>query len=198
MQTFIVEQKITALANQYRVFAGGQNGEKGELVSFAHQKRFAFKEQVEFFADESKSTLAFRVKAEKTLDVHGKFIVTDPPGNRIGAVRKAFKSSLLRSTWEVLDSQDEVQVIIRERSQAMAIFRRIWGLIPYLGDIPFLFKYHFDFIKPSAQEVVGAYYKMTRFRDNYRLEITDDSLAEKVGWQTLVAQAVLLDALQGR
>ncbi len=198
MKRFIVEQKITALANQYRVFAGGENNEKGELVSFAHQKRFAFKEEVSFFADEQRANLAFSVKAEKALDFHGKFIVTDPQNNRIGAVRKSFKSSLLRSTWEILDPQDEVQLIIQERSQSMAIFRRIWGLVPYLGDLPFLFKYHFDFIEPSTGNVVGTYYKTTRFRDHYLLEMADDSLAEQVGWQTLVTQAVLLDALQGR
>lgn len=198
MKIFIIEQKITALANQYRVFDTHSNGSKNALISFAHQKRFAFKEEVQFFKDESKSTLVFKVRAEKIMDIHGKFIINDPQDKPLGAVRKVFKTSLLRSTWEVIDTNDSLQALVQERSMGIAIFRRLWGFIPYLGDVPFFIKYHFDFVDPKTQQVLATYYKTTRFRDHYVLEVTDETLIEKVGWQTMVAQAVLLDALQGR
>ncbi len=198
MNTYIVEQKITALANQYRVYNTSKEGVKDSIIAFAHQKRFAFKEKVEFFTDESRQTLQFSVKAEKVMDIHGKFIVQDAQNQRIGAVRKSFKASLLRSTWEILTPNDEVRAIVRERSQGIAVFRRLWDFIPYASDIPFFIKYHFDFVKSSSDEIEATYYKQTRFRDHYRLEITDDTLEKEVGWQTLVTQAVLLDALQGR
>lgn len=198
MKVLIIEQKFAPLANQYRVFDTDENGTKRNMISFASQKRFAFKEQVEFFTDESRSNLAFTVRAEKVMDIHGKFIVSDAEGRRLGAVRKAFKASLLRSTWEILNSSDEIAVIVRERSESIAIFRRVWQFIPLLSDVPFFIKYHFDFVNPQDGTLRATYYKTTRFRDYYRLELQDEQLYDQIGWQTLVTQAVLLDALQGR
>lgn len=198
MTKFIIEQKITPLANQYRVFDTTEGGEKNQLIAFAHQKRFAFKEEVIFYNDETKSQVALSVKAEKALDLHGKFIVKDSSGSRIGAVRKVFKSSLLRSTWEILGPDDSARLIVQERSQGLAIFRRIWELIPYLGDIPFIFKYHFIFNRADSGATVANYTKTTLFRDHYELDVSDTVALNEIGWETFVVQAVLLDALQGR
>jgi len=197
MTSYIIEQKVAAFANQYRIFSV-VNGDKRELVAFAHQKRLAFKEKVDFFTDTDRTRLVFTVRAEKVMDVHGKFIITDAKGNRLGAVRKAFTSSLLRSTWEILDKSDETSTIVRESSEALALFRRIWSFIPFLGDIPFLLKYHFDFIDPKSGTLLAKYSKTTLLRDHYRLNIHEEALLESAGWQTLIAQVVLLDALQGR
>jgi uncharacterized protein YxjI len=197
MVSFIIEQKFTLLANQYRIYETIDN-QKGDLIGFAHQKRFTFKEAVDFFADEQRKDLAFNVRAEKMLDFHGRFVVNDADSKPIGAVRKAFKKSLLRSTWEIMEDNGEVAAVIQERSAGMALFRRIWNFIPVLGDMPFIFKYHFDIIHPRLNHVLGSHSKTLLWRDHYRLDIEDESLLEKIGWQTLVAQAVLLDALQGR
>jgi uncharacterized protein YxjI len=196
MTSFIIEQKFTLLANQYRIYETVDN-QKGDLIGFAHQKRFTFKEAVDFFTDEQRRELAFNVRAEKMLDFHGQFVVNDADSKPIGAVRKAFKKSLLRSTWEIMEDNGEVAAVIQERSQVMALFRRFWNFIPLLGDMPFIFKYHFDIIHPQLNHALGSHSKTLLWRDHYRLDI-DEALLEKIGWQTLIAQAVLLDALQGR
>lgn len=124
MNSFIVEQRITPLVNRYEIYEVS-NGTKGAMISFVEQKRLAFKEEIQFYTDKSKEALAFRVKAEKVMDVHGKFLITDETGNQIGWARKAFKASLLRSTWQL--SNDQQQVTVTEKSQAFAIFRRVWA-----------------------------------------------------------------------
>lgn len=197
MISFIIEQKFTLLANQYRVYET-VNGQKGDLVGFAHQKRFRFKEKVDFFTDENQNELAFSVKAEKVLDFHGRFVVSDADHQPIGAIRKAFKESLLRSTWEIMENDEQVAAVIQERSMVMALFRRAWNFIPVLSNFPFIFKYHFDFIHPQLNHTLASHSKTLLWRDHYRMDIEDESLIQKIGWQTLVAQAVLLDALQGR
>lgn len=196
MVSFIIEQKFTLLANQYRIYET-MNGQKGNLIGFAHQKRFGFKEKINFFTDEKRNELAFSVQAEKVLDFYGRFTVSDADHQPVGAIRKAFKESLLRSTWEILNN-DEAAIVIQERSVGMALFRRIWNFIPVLSDLPFMFKYHFDFIHPQLNHTLASHSKTLLFRDHYRLDIEDETLLEKIGWQTFVAQAVLLDALQGR
>lgn len=196
MKSFVIEQKITPLANQYRVFTATEAGQKEALLCFAQQKRFTFKEEFHFYTDESKQAIAFTVKAEKVVDIHGKFLVTDPNGKLLGAVRKAFGASLLRSTWEILNGE-EVAAVVQEKSQAIAIFRRVWQLLPLISDVPFFIKYHFIFVDPAGKQL-GIYSKTSLIRDHYQLNIADDNFEKAIGWQTLAAQAVLLDALQGR
>jgi uncharacterized protein YxjI len=194
MKKFIVEQKLAPLANQYRVY----NDDKTSLLAFAHQKRFTMKEKVEFYGDEAKSSIVFTVTAEKVMDIHGRFFIRDENGGQLGTLRKPFKSSLLRSTYELFDAQENFVAIVQERSQVIAVLRRVWGFIPFVGELPFVFKYHFDFVNPQTHQVIARYNKTTSFRDHYELLVNDETLIDKVGWQTLVAQAVMLDVMQGR
>lgn len=194
MNGFIVEQRITPLVNRYEIYEAS-NSSKGAMISFVEQKRLAFKEEIQFYTDKTKQSLAFKVRAEKVMDVHGKFFITDGDGNTIGWVRKSFKASLLRSTWQL--SNDQRQITVTEKSQAFAIFRRVWGFIPFIGDLPFVFKYHFIF-QDDAGATAAEYIKTTRLRDHYELTPINHELLDQFDWRLLAAQCVLLDALQDR
>lgn len=197
MKTYFIHQKITAFANQYQVYEA--DGDKpGRLVAFAHQKRLAIKEKFLFYTDESKQQLAFSVQARNVMELAGTYDVRDEQEQVLGVLKKQFQASLLRSTWQI-QSADQSQAIatVQERSIPIAIFRRIWGFIPYLGDLPFFMLYHFDFLKPGTDQMLARYNKITLLRDHYRLEI-EDELANVVDWRVLVAQGVALDALQSR
>jgi len=189
--TFHVHQKLTMMINRYRIFANGETGAPAELVAFVEQKRLKFKEEVTLYTGEDKQTVLARFKARKVLDVHGGYDVTDPEGNAIGVFTKQFKSSLLRSTWQ-LDQDGLEPITITERSKALAIFRRLWDWIPYAGDVPFPIKYHFDWLRGS--ERIGYFDKATRFRDHYIVHVDDPALDRRL----VISQAVALDALQSR
>ena len=73
----------------------------------------------------------------------------------------------------------------------MAMFRRIWDFIPWIGDLPFPWKYHFDFVRNTE---VAHCEKKTRFRDHYIVRIEDPGVDRRL----VLAQAVALDALQSR
>ena len=199
MKIFYIEQKITPLANQYRVYDTTETGEKRALVAFAHQKRWAFKEKFEFFTDESRRTPLFGVKARKVIDLAAKYDVTNTQGESLGILGKRFKESLLRSTWRVYHPENEYVplAVATERSSFLAMARRAWGFAPYIGDLPFFVRYHFDFLRPESQHVLAKLDKTTTIRDHYKLVIYDE-LEEKVDWRTMVALAVMMDALQGR
>jgi len=197
----IIEQRVTAFVNQYAVYESGLGGEKGSMLAFAQQKRLAFKEKVTFYTDDSKATEAFSFRAEKAMDIHGRFFVEDPAGKQLGAFRKDFKKSLLNSTWHILDSDDQPAITISESNQALAVFRRIGGLIPIIGEIidliVALMKYHFIFKEAPNGNPVGKYQKTTLFRDHYTLSM-NDAAYESQDWRVLAAMAVALDALQSR
>ena len=196
----IIEQKITAFVNRYEIYSALEDGTKSELLAFAQQRRLAFKERVDFYTDEVKTDLVFSFRAEKVMDIHGKFFVEDADGKRIGAFKKQFKQSLLNSTWSILDANDNPTLTIKESNQTLAALRRFSRWIPIIGDIieviVLFFRYHFVFIDQQQTEV-GKYTKTTLFRDHYQLDMTDQQFTAH-DWRVLTAMAVALDALQDR
>ena len=197
----VVQQKITAFVNKYKVFSVDEEGNANQLVALAQQKRLAFKEKVNFYTDESKQTVAFTFRAEKVLDVHGRYFVEDPSGNLIGMFRKEFGKSLLVSTWSILDAGGNPVYTVKENNVAVAVLRRYVGWIPFVGDLTDLVmnfvKYHFAYTPVGSEQEVGMYQKTTLFRDHYRLSLNDD-VYQKVDWRVLAAMSVGLDALQSR
>jgi uncharacterized protein YxjI len=135
----------------------------------------------------SKATPLFRFKARQVLDVGATYDVTAADGTAIGLFRKDFKKSLLRSTWHV--EQGNLVATGQERSQVIAILRRVWDLFE---NVPFLFKYHFDFA--SDDRPVMSVDKTAIIRDRYRREIQEPVLDRRLA----IAMAVALDALQSR
>lgn len=196
-----IEQKITAFANKYKVYGANEAGEQADMVAFAQQKRLAFKENVTFYNDENKAAVAFTFRAEKVMDVHGRYMVEDTEGNAVGIFRKEFKKSLLNSTWKVMNANGDEMFVVRESSQALAVLRRFAGMLPIVGDIfdiiLIFLKYHFSFIDVASGEEVGKYQKTTLLRDHYTLHMTDEAFA-RADWRTLAAMGVALDALQSR
>jgi uncharacterized protein YxjI len=188
---FHVHQKVTMMVNRYEVFADDGNGGPGPLIAFVEQRRMTFKEQVTVYTDASKQGVLAAFKARKVIDLASGYDVTDPDGAPIGVFGKKFGKSLLRSTWE-LDQPDQRTVTITERNMVMALFRRIWDFIPWVGDLPFPWKYHFDWVRDGV--VVGGMDKKTRFRDHYLVWVDDPALDRRL----VLAQAVALDALQSR
>ena len=186
---FHLHQKVTLMVNRYEVFADA-NGSPGELVAFVEQKRMTFREQVTIFTDATKSAVLATFAARKVLDVASAYDVLDGAGAPLGVFRKLFKQSLLRSTW-VLEQPGLEPITIAERSLAVALFRRLWGFLPYANEIPFFLRFHFDW---TSGRRVGSFTKVTRLRDHYVIELDEPALDRRLA----IAQSVALDALQSR
>lgn len=200
-QRLVIQQKLTALVNRYRVLMPVEDTGELRLIGLAQQKRIALKEKILFYTDETRQKVAFTLRAEKVMDVHGRYFVEDQAGKLLGVFKKEFGASLVNSTWKILDRAGNEQYIVRERSQTLAVLRRFLDLVPIVGDIaifilPF-FRYHFVFIDTTTGQVVGNYTKTTLFRDRYLLE-TEDGLWNAVDWRVLASVSIALDALQSR
>ena len=196
-----VQQKITAFVNKYRIYHAGADSVAGEMYSFAQQKRDKIKEKITFYSDESKKTPVYTLRAEKVLDVHGRYFVEDMEGKLIGGFRKDFKKSLALSTWYVFDADQQDIFIVRENNYATAILRRFSDFIPLVGDligvIMSFIKYHFEIIDKKTGEEVGVYRKIKLYRDHYSLDMDDGSWS-MVDPRVAAALGVALDALQSR
>lgn len=197
----VIQQKLTAFVNKYRVYEAAVDGTAASMVGLAQQKRFAIKEKVLFYSDQKRDKLAFTFRAEKVMDVHGRYFVEDANGRLLGMFKKEFMASLVNSTWKVLDAQGNELMMVRESSQVLAVLRRFAGGLPLVGDVVELallfFKYHFNFVDVRTNELIGTYKKTTLFRDQYLLSMTDAGW-ESADWRVIAAMSVALDALQSR
>jgi hypothetical protein len=184
---FSVDQLIRPIGNLYRVRANGQP------VAFVRQKRLAVKEEIAFHGDDHESLELFRVKARKVLELGGSYDVTAPDGERIGTLEKVFGTSLLRSTWRVLDGEGQEVARVQERSLPVALFRRIVDWLPFGELVPVIFHFTID----AGDLHLGDFTRAWGVRDAYTLDLSADQerlLDRRLG----VALAVGLDALQSR
>ena len=191
LSRFHVHQKITPFQNVYRVMSDA-NGEPGPLVAFAKQKRMAFKESFTLYGDESASRPVLTIAADRRIDIRSTMTVRDPAGAVVGQLRKKGAASLVRSTWE-LDQPGLPPVVVEERSMAIALLRRFWGMLPWIGDLPIPWVFHFDGREPSGRTVL-THTRRWGFRDRYVLELHDPAVDARLA----IALAVCLDAMQKR
>ena len=197
---FVLRQRIRPMINQYEISVPGVDGEPGEPVCFVEQARFKFKEDIRFYADDTKTVELMRLKARQRFDPRAHYDVTDDRGLEIGEIQKVFGESLLRSTYRLYDAGGAEVATARERSVFVALFRRAVGFIPYVGGyadwlpIP----YHFDFIRDG--EVLGTHKRRTglfKFRDVYDIDMSADP-QHTLDRRLVLANAVGMDALQAR
>ncbi|GAB4081338.1 hypothetical protein GCM10028783_22870 [Modestobacter muralis] len=189
---FFIRQRITVMVNRYEVLAANPDGTEGPLMALAEQKRMKLKEEVVFYADESKSRRVFSFKARQVLDVSAQHDVFDEYGAPLGMFSKEFGASLLRSTWKL--SAPGVDAVGQERKLSIALLRRFWDLIPYIGDIWVPFVFHFDFLDQKTGAPVLTSERKMAIRDRYTVTVPDPRLDFRVA----ASMAVALDALQSR
>ena len=161
-----MKQRITMMVNRYEMLGANPDGSEGQLLAFAEQKRMRFKEQVTFFADTAQvAGPVFAFKARKVIDLGSGYDVTDAYGQPIGWFKKDFGKSLMRSSWHL--SAPGVDAFGTERNNTIAILRRVWDFIPYLGEVWVPFVFHFDFTDNATGQPVMSVERKKAIRDRY-------------------------------
>jgi uncharacterized protein YxjI len=195
---FILRQRIRPVINQYEFSLPGADNQPGEPISFVEQKRFKFKEDIRFYSDDSKQEELMRIKARQRFDPRARYDVTAADGTKIGEIQKVFGASLLRSTYALFDGQGNEVATASEKSLGVALFRRLVGFVPYVGDFAnwLPIPYHFDFKRGDAH--LGTHSRQAfKFRDTYTIDMSDDP-QRTLDRRLVLAIAVGMDALQAR
>jgi uncharacterized protein YxjI len=203
--TFIVDQPFTMFVNTYFVSTPADDRfTPGEVLAFCRQKAFALKEDLRFHPTETSDAVLFRIKARRTIDIGGRYNVTDAEDVTIGALERRARQSLFRTTWGILDAQGTELAYVQERSVAAAVFRRIQNVLQFIPIIGWAadvvldlipIPYHFDIWRDG--ERIGHQTRKHGIRDRYRLEITGDP-ERRIDRRLVIAMGVALDALQSR
>jgi uncharacterized protein YxjI len=195
-ERYTLRQKLTLMVNRYEIRAVDAAGVEGPVLAVAQQKRMAFKEQVTFYGDEARTQPVFSFKARQRLDLGATYDVLDANGSPIGWFRKDFGKSLLRSSWH-LGTPDGLEAFGTERNRNIAILRRVWDLLPVVGDIPVPFLFHFDFTAQDGTVVLTSQRRRS-IRDRYEIGVPVAANGWQLDWRVGLAMAVALDALQSR
>lgn len=180
----LIKQRFTLGVNRYEIRESDTNATEGTLIGFAQQKRFKLKEEVTFWADDSKTQPVFSFKARNVFDIKSVADIFDAQHQPIGSFRKDFGASFIRSTWYLTQASGQ-EYRGQERSMPLAIIRR-------LMDVAFI-PYHFEFIR--ADGVPGfSIEKKWGIRDKYVIKMYDDALDPRA----VGVMGVALDTLQNR
>jgi uncharacterized protein YxjI len=193
---FLIDQLVLPIVNLYRVTPlAVAETPAGGPVAFVRQKRMALKEDIRFFGDESESQELFRIKARSVLDIGGaRYDVTEPDGAPIGRLEHQFKKSLFRSTWRLVGPDEAEVAIARERSQFLAIARRVVDFLPYGEWLPI----PYDFVLADGDRDLGHFTrKFMSVRDRYVLDLSGDT-DRRLDRRLAIALGIALDALQNR
>jgi uncharacterized protein YxjI len=163
---------------------------------FVEQARFKFKEDIRFYTDETKSVELLRIKARQRFDPRATYDVTGADGTKIGEIQKVFGKSLIRSTYAI--NSNAGTVTAQEQNPVVALFRRLVGLIPYVGDFAdwLPIPYHFEFMRDGT--VIGHHKRrIGPWRDVYDIDVSADT-ERTLDRRLVLAIAVGMDALQAR
>lgn len=197
---FILRQRFKLVINQYEFTLPGPGGKEDptQPVAFVEQKRFKFKEDIRFYTDDTKENEVMRIKALQRFDPRAKYDITDASGEKLGQIQKVFGKSLMRSTYRLFGANGEELANVRERRLVVALFRRLVGLIPYIGDFAdwLPIAYHFDYLR--GEELLGTNSrKLGSFRDIYTIDMSGDP-DRTIDRRLVLALTVGQDALQAR
>ena len=120
-QYLIREKFLKFFGNKYRIVDEQEN-----LYGFCEQKRFRIKEDIRIYDDENKNNEWLIIKQRNLVDAWGGFDIVDPRENLLlGSIRRKFWKSVLRTKWELLDSDGNEIGMLIEDSLGYAIARRI-------------------------------------------------------------------------
>jgi uncharacterized protein YxjI len=180
---FFVKQRLTMMVNRYEIRAADPDGSVGALLAVAQQKRMAFREQVTFFADESRTVPVFSFRARQAMDLAAVYDVFDAAGTPIGYFQKDFKASLLRSSFHL--GGPGFDAYGQERNVVVAVMRRF---------TEFALPVHFDFTDRQTGAVVMSSQRQMTLGDRYTIDVPDP----RVDFRLAAAMAVGLDALLQR
>ena len=195
---FLLRQKWTMIVNRYYFSLPDSRGEEGRVFAFVEQARFKFKEDIRFYTDESKQVQVLAIKARQRFDPAARYDITGSDGEKVGEIQKAFAKSLLRSTYLLFDRDGNQVCEATERSLGVALFRRLVGFVPYVGNyadwlpIP----YHFVF-KRGEQLLAENTRRAWKLNDHYTIDCRPD-VHRTLDRRLVLAAAVAMDALQAR
>lgn len=120
--------KISTLSNDFTALDAN-----GQTIAYVRQKMFKFKEDISVFADDSKSTLAYTIKADRWIDFNAAYAIKDAQDKEIGKIGRKGWRSLWKSQYDIIDQHQKPQFQINEENAWVKVWDSLVGEVPIIG-----------------------------------------------------------------
>ena len=120
--------KITSLANDFNAIDA-----QGNTVAYVRQKMLKFKEDIEVFQDESRTSVNYRIKADRWIDFSAAYTFTDANNQELGKIGRKGWASLWKAHYEIFNQNQELKFNINEENGWVKVMDGLLGEIPILG-----------------------------------------------------------------
>lgn len=120
--------KIGTLSNDFEA-----KDALGNTLFYVREKILTWRDQMKVYSDSSKSELLYEMKSNRLIDFQQTFTITDTMNNVIGKVRRKSIRSLWKSTFKLINAEDEHDYTIQEKNAFVKMWDGIFGEIPIIG-----------------------------------------------------------------
>ena len=154
------------------------------------QKAFKLKEDITLYADDSKKLALLNIKARNIIDFSAAYDVFDSQtSQRIGVLRRKGFRSMLRDSWEVLDSREIPVGTVEEDNMMLALVRRLLtDLIPQ----------SFNFTARNGNVVAEARQRFNPFIHRMDIFMPTGNQVNEIDPRLIIAGSLLLVLIEGR
>ena len=105
----------------------------GITLAYVRQKMFKLKEDVLVYDDKSKSSVAYRIKADRWIDFSAAYSMKDNNGEELGKIARKGWKSIWKAEYELIDQHQKLQYHIREDNAWVKVLDGMLGQIPIIG-----------------------------------------------------------------
>ena len=120
--------KVTTLSNDFIA-----TNAEGRTVAYVRSKLFKLKEDIQVFADESRTQVNYTIKANKWLDFSAAYLFADGAGNDVGQVARKGWASIWKAHYEIFDTNKTHEFTIQEDNAWVKVWDAMLGEVPVLG-----------------------------------------------------------------
>ncbi len=120
--------KVSTLHNDFTA----QNVD-GQTIAYVKQKMFKLKEEITIYQDEQKSTINYKINADKWLDFSAAYKFTKADGSELGKIARKGWASLWKAKYELVDQEGKVQYQVNEENGWVKVMDSFLGEIPILS-----------------------------------------------------------------
>lgn len=105
----------------------------GDTIFYVREKLFTWRDVIKIYSDESKSMLLYELRSNRLVDFQQTFTMTNAEGKVLGKVRRKTIRSLWRSTFKLMDAEDNHDHSIKEKNPWVKMWDGVFGGIPIIG-----------------------------------------------------------------
>jgi len=158
-----------------------------QTVLHCHQKAFRLREDIRLHAGDAQGQEVLAINARQIIDFSAAYDVWDQTeGVWVGTLRRKGWKSLIRDSWEIVNTDDQVIGQLQEDNLSLALIRRfLTNLIPQ--------RFHVDTV--DGRYVANLDQQFNPFVYWLNLEIPSDPLIDP---RLLIALATLVATIEGR